>query len=67
MATVLEMLECAKINLVDNAGRIPITIGAMQLDLAIAMLGKGYSADDDCDDVDITNLDAIPEKTETAT
>lgn len=66
MATVLEMLECAKINLVDNAGRIPIAIGAMQLGLAIAMLGKGYSADDDCDGVDITNLDTIPQKPETS-
>lgn len=64
MTTVLELLECAKINLVDNAGQgpIPQMMGAAQITAVIALLEKGYSADDDTSGIEWLDVDSIPEK-----
>ncbi len=50
--TILEILQCAQINLVENKGQLPHAIGAQQLSNAISLLEKNYPPDFDTDDLE---------------
>lgn len=59
MATILETLQNAKINLIDNASfEMAVILGKTQLKNAVELLNKGYDLDYDIDDV----VESIPFK-----
>ena len=66
MATILEALQNAKINLIDNAGKGPLPefIGKEQLKNAVTLLYKGYDLNDDVEEVTeaYDSVDDVPEK-----
>lgn len=63
--TLLEVLQNAQINLVENAHTgIGLTIGKEQLKNAITLLEKGYGIDDDFDTImgEHENVAEVPDK-----
>ena len=63
--TILEALRNAQINLVDNHNlQLAVHIGKVQLNNAIVLLDKGYSPNDDFDEVmgDYENVNDVPQK-----
>ncbi len=64
MATILDLLKSAKSKIQASNKTLVITIGLEQLSAAVTLLEKGYSIDDDVDEIirNVDDLDEVPEK-----
>lgn len=64
MATILEALQNAKHNIGVKKPAIQIAIGIEQLNNAVTLLEKGYSLNDDVEEImeNFDNAEDVPEK-----
>lgn len=63
--TIMEVLQGAKINLVENKNSfLAVSLGRQQLTNVVELLEKGYSLDDDFDTVmgDAETVEDVPNK-----
>lgn len=64
MATILEALQNAQINLITNRESIfSFSIGESQINMAVALLEKGYPTETDAEDLlaEYETIDRVPD------